>query len=235
VSNRHSNTGPPSVPGEGSLGDQASPASSSPSRLITRLPAVAGHRISNRHSCRLETDDPSRIVVPSDQREPRDLSPLLLSRRRSNRHSCRLETTLNPCVSMSPPFLIVTNTRGLPVSTASRAWGIRRLPVPARDRDISRAWGDPPPPQLAGSDRPNREPLAIRNTPKPRRINLPAISNREFLRGPCAPPLKPGFHASPTGAGRRSEHFGPSSRTYHSETVLRKLGTAPRGGESECE
>ena len=168
-------TGPPSVPGKGSLGDQTpsridgksslgdqssravcvsgfrspmdstgvprsdpgdsagpvdhffcSPASSSHSfTLRTALrtngplactePAAAGERvtrhcISNRHPCQLETDDPSRIVVPSDQREPRDLSPLLASRRRSNRHSCRLETTLTPCASTSPPLLIVTET-----------------------------------------------------------------------------------------------------------------------------
>jgi hypothetical protein len=90
----------------------------------TRLPAVAGHPISNRHPCRLETDDPSRIkrgrpgrpargawgIIPSDQREPRDLSPLPASRRRSNRHPCRLETTLNPCASMAAPFLIVTQS-----------------------------------------------------------------------------------------------------------------------------
>src|ERR1700675_3303547 len=88
------------------------------------LRQTANTCISNRHSCRLETDDPTRIVVPSDQRKPRELSSLHASACISNRHPGRLETPINPCPPITSLFLIVTNIRGLPVSTASRAWGI---------------------------------------------------------------------------------------------------------------
>src|ERR1700675_833371 len=94
--------------------------------------------------------------------------------------------------------------------------------------------------------------MSIRNHLKSLRINVTTPSNRHQQEGPpvstasrawgirasqCPRSVGPWgfsrFHAAPNGAGWRSEHFGPSSRTYHSEAVLRKSGPAPREGESK--
>ena len=109
--------------------------------------------ISNRHSCRLETDDPSRIkrgrpgrpargawgIIPSDQREPRDLSPLRVSRRRSNRHPCRLETIVNPFPPAATLFLIVTQSGVICAHSAKKKSSHARARIVRRSLLLAKA------------------------------------------------------------------------------------------------
>ena len=105
-----SNNGASQVPGKGSLGirqNEMSPAIRHPdSPRLRASVANDGHSLALRIA--FWTNGPLACTEPAAAGERVTRLPAVAGYRISNRQSCRLETRINPCASMATPFLIVT-------------------------------------------------------------------------------------------------------------------------------